>query len=81
MRVHVLFFGLYRDLAGESELILELPERATVATAVRSLRSRSDELARIPEVPSVAVNQEYAHTDAPLRDGDEVALLPPVAGG
>lgn len=81
MRIRVYFFGLYREFAGSDELMLELPESATVATAVQSLRSRGDGLTRLPEVPSVAVNEVYAHIDAPLADGDELAFLPPVAGG
>jgi molybdopterin synthase catalytic subunit len=74
MRVRVLVFGILKDLVPESST-LELPEGASV----------SDLLARY-EAPAfrsaaVAVNQEYAQPDRVLREGDEVALLPPVSGG
>ena len=81
LRVHLLFFAIYRDLAGTSRLELELPAGATAGSAVAELRARGGGLARLPEEPVVAVNREYAPLGTPLRDGDELALLPPVAGG
>jgi len=81
MRVRVLFFALYRDLAGHSQIDLELEAPATAGTAVARLRAMGPGLARLPDRPAVAVNQQYARLDAPLDDGDELALLPPVAGG
>lgn len=80
MRVRALFFASYREWAGRDALELELGEGATVADAVAALRRRPG-LARIPEVPVVAVNEEYAQPETALRDGDEVALIPPVSGG
>lgn len=81
MRIRFLLFALYRDMAGASELELDVRDGSDAAGAVAELRARSDRLATLPERPVVAVNREYASLDAMLRDGDEVALLPPVAGG
>jgi molybdopterin converting factor subunit 1 len=81
VRVHLLFFALYRELAGTAEMELELPPGADAALVVRRLRARSDGLARLPAEPVVAVNREYAPLTTELHDGDELALLPPVAGG
>ena len=81
MRVHLLFFALYRDLAGTAEMELDVPGDATASTVVEQLRARGGELTRLPAAPVVAVNREYAPLTTPLRDGDELALLPPVAGG
>lgn len=80
MRIRTLLFAIYRDLAGTGELELELPNGATAADLVRQLRAREG-LSRIPAEPAIAVNQTYASLSTPLFDGDEVALLPPVAGG
>lgn len=80
MRIRVLLFAHYRDLAGTGETEIELPAGATAADVVRNVRARPG-LSAIPPVPVLAVNQEYAGADAPLAEGDEVALLPPVAGG
>lgn len=80
MRIRTLFFATYRELAGTDELAVELPPGATAADLVRRLRGTGD-LHRLPSEPVLAVNQVYAPLSAPLSDGDEVALLPPVAGG
>jgi molybdopterin converting factor subunit 1 len=83
MRVRVLFFGVLRDQAGEPERWVELPAGATVVTLLRLLQSGSSNC-RMPVLDhglAVAVNREYSTGTAELRDGDEVALLPPVSGG
>jgi molybdopterin converting factor subunit 1 len=81
VRIRLLFFAFYRDLAGAAELSYELPHGSTGASLVMLLRARGDGLARLPARPVIAVNQEYTALDCELQDGDEVALLPPVAGG
>lgn len=80
IRVRLLFFAAYRDRVGTAEEEVDLPVGASVEDAVRLVRTRpgGDD---IPESPAVAVNQEYARLDRPLYDGDEVAFIPPVAGG
>jgi molybdopterin converting factor subunit 1 len=79
--IRSLFFASYRDFAGQDELAVELPDGARVADLVAGLRARGGELARLPESPVTAVNMEYAPLGTRLRDGDEVAFIPPVAGG
>jgi molybdopterin converting factor subunit 1 len=81
MQVRLLFFAHYRELAGASETLVELPEGATARDLVCRVRAGGAALARIPAEPVVAVNQEYVRLERPLAAGDEVALLPPVAGG
>jgi molybdopterin converting factor small subunit len=80
VRVRLLLFALYRDLAGTGEIRLELPAGATAAMLVDAVRGRG-ELWRLPDSPVVAINRCYASLESALSDGDEVALLPPVAGG
>lgn len=81
MRIRTLFFALYRDLAGAPALELELPAGARVLDVVQRLRSGGGAWARFPAEPVAAVNQRYAPLTAELRDGDEVAFIPPVSGG
>ena len=80
MRIRTLLFATYRDLAGTDELEIELPGGATAGDLVDRLRRRQG-LDWLPSDPALAVNQIYAPLSTPLADGDEVALLPPVAGG
>jgi molybdopterin converting factor subunit 1 len=80
-RVRVLFFGAARELAAdEAELTLE--EGATARSAFGRLLEQYPELRRFRSSLLVAVNQEYARDlDVELKDGDELALFPPVSGG
>lgn len=80
LRVRCRLFGRYAELAGVAELDLTLPRGATVARVVDTVRARVAPGA-IPLRPMVAVNLEHALADRRLADGDEVALLPPLAGG
>jgi molybdopterin converting factor subunit 1 len=80
MRVRLLFFASYAEAFGRSEQALDLPPGATVADCVAEIR-KDPRAARLPPSPLVAVNQRYVRIEAPLADGDEVALIPPVAGG
>lgn len=80
MRVRTLLFATYRDLAGTDELELELPAGSTARDLVERLRGYRG-LERLPREPALAVNHVYAALSTALSEGDEVALLPPVAGG
>ena len=81
MRVRARFFAAYRELTGASHTEVDLPEGATVSDLIDTLRTREPSFSALPPRPAVAVNLEYAHPDTGLRDGDEVAFIPPVAGG
>lgn len=81
MSVQALFFAAYRDLLGTRALSVELPEGATVADLVSALRGRGAPYSALPNEPAVAVNRTYALLSEPLQAGDEVAFIPPVAGG
>jgi molybdopterin converting factor subunit 1 len=80
LSVRVLLFGRYRELAGSGEIRLDLPTGSRVRDLVTTLRSRPA-LAALPPDPAVAVNRRYERPDRALAAGDEVALIPPVAGG
>jgi len=81
MIVRSLFFAQYRDMAGADELPVELPDGASVADLVARLREDRGGLSSLPASPVVAVNMDYAPLATALREGDEVAFIPPVAGG
>ena len=81
MRVTVKLFARLRDLAGAGELVREVQAPATVHTVWKSLTAEMPSLEQYENTMSVAVNAEYAKMAAAVRDGDEVAFLPPVSGG
>jgi len=79
--VRVKFFASYAELAGREEAELELALPATVADLVQQLRQKFSWAHPLPERPLAAVNLRQVQLDAPVHAGDEVALLPPLAGG
>ena len=81
MRVTVRLFARLRDITGASELTRELASGATISAVWQDLAGEFPELARYDRSISSAVNADYAPRDRILRDGDEVAFLPPVSGG
>jgi molybdopterin converting factor subunit 1 len=80
MTVTVRLFAFYADRLGRSEISLDLPAGATVAHVIDSIALLPGGSA-LPAHPLVAVNCDYAKPDFRLNEGDEVALIPPVAGG
>lgn len=80
MTVRVLLFASYADALGTPELALEMPDGASVSDLVERLRLLPG-ADRLPPAPLVAVNATYAAAASPLSAGDEVAIIPPVAGG
>jgi len=80
MRIRVLYFAVARDRAGVAAEPID-PAPATVGELRTLLAGRHGGLARILPRCRVAVDQEFAEDAAPLRDGAEVAIIPPVSGG
>lgn len=81
MRVTVRLFARLRDIAGTSELTRDVPPGATVRALWNDLARDFPELDRYERSISSALNADYARMDAVVREGDEVAFLPPVSGG
>ncbi len=81
IHVTVRLFAQYAELLEREQIALELDGRATVAQAIARLRGEIPGGRLLPERPLVAVNLRHVSADQPLGDGDEVALLPPLAGG
>jgi molybdopterin converting factor subunit 1 len=81
VRVAVKLFGAVREAIGEKELSVALPEGAHVRDLLALLARDHEAIDRFGERLATSVNLEVVPADTPLRDGDEVALLPPVAGG
>lgn len=81
MTIRVRLFALLRDRAGVSALSLELPDAATCADAAEMLAERFPAIAEMLPRAACAVDQSLAPRETMLKDGQELALIPPVSGG
>ena len=81
MRVTVLFFGVLKEMLGGESQMIDLPQGATVDAVLKHYCELLPQQPKLWPSLAVAVNQSYAPASCVLRDGDEVALLPPVSGG
>ena len=81
MHVTVRLFARLRELAGAAELRREVPEGSTALDVWTDLSREFPAMADYTKAISVAVNEDYARLTASVRDGDDIAFLPPVSGG
>lgn len=78
--LRILAFGMARDILGRSVIEQEWNSPLTVGELREELIRQYPELARLKSL-AVAVNSEYAQDGNQLKEGDEIALIPPVSGG
>ena len=81
MRITVLYFAVFRERLGRDHEHLELPAGATVADAITVLAAQHAPIAQLRGKFRCAVNQDFTDDAHALHEGDELALIPPVAGG
>lgn len=81
MNVTVRMFAALREAAGADRLEVELAQGATFAHLLERLAEQYPRLAPWKPHVRIAANCEYVGLDAPVRPGDEIALIPPVSGG
>jgi molybdopterin converting factor subunit 1 len=81
MHVTIRLFARLREMAGTGELAREIADDATASDAWMSLVREFPSMGDYSRNVACAVNEEYAQLSARLKDGDEIAFLPPVSGG
>jgi len=81
MKVKVKFFAVCHEMFGRREEEMELVDGAVVKDILKRLEKEQAQFAEYYDVMQIAVNWEYANENTTLKDGDEVALIPPVTGG
>jgi molybdopterin converting factor subunit 1 len=81
VRIQLLHFASFRDAVGQESEQLDLPDGTRVSELWVALQRRHPYFGAFLNAPPAAVNRDYVPGDRVLSDGDEVAFLPPVAGG
>ncbi|MEY2575655.1 MAG: molybdopterin synthase sulfur carrier subunit [Verrucomicrobiota bacterium] len=81
MKIHVQFFSRLRDLAGRSEMDLDVPTEGTAADLLDVLYSRTPALREWDKSILVASGVEFVGRDYVLKPDDQISIMPPVQGG
>ena len=81
MLIRVLYFATCREIVGEREGTLELPEGSSITDLISEIGNAHTRFQELEKSLMVSVNQTYVERDYLLKDGDEVAFIPPVSGG
>ena len=81
MNIRLLYFASFRDARGLDEETRSVAAGTTVGALWEELKIGNEHFARFSRMPAAAVNCEYVPASRPLAEDDEVAFLPPVAGG
>ncbi|WP_339661322.1 MoaD/ThiS family protein [uncultured Polaribacter sp.] len=80
MNIKTLFFGITTDFVGASEIQIDVAENTSIKAFKSVLKKAYSQLEKINSY-AIAVNEEYATDDLILKNGDVVAVIPPVSGG
>jgi molybdopterin synthase sulfur carrier subunit len=81
MTVHVEFYSRLREIAGTPSLAMTLPEGATVDGLVTELCRDHPQLRDFEKSMLFGIGVEFVEKDEPLKNGDVIAIMPPVQGG
>ncbi len=81
MKIEVLFFGMVKEITGHPAISLELEEGATVDAVFEHFAGQFPALRPMSRSLVLAVNQQFVPRMHLLKDGDELAFMPPVSGG
>jgi len=81
MTITVKLFAIYQETYQKSELILNLPKDSKAKDVLDLILQEKSELESWRTITKLAVNLEFVSPDFPLKNGDEIALIPPVSGG
>src|SRR5687767_12209792 len=81
MKINVLYFAVFRERLKRDSETVDLADGAGLDALVAALEERHPEVRGLRGRYRIAVNQEMVAESPVLRDGDEIALIPPVAGG
>ena len=81
MNCTVLLFAQLAESIGSDRITIELKDGATIEDAIQELGSQHEIVAAMRDSIAVAVDDRYCKRNTRLKDGDMLALIPPVSGG
>jgi MoaD family protein len=81
MKIHVQFYAQLRDLVGMGELDIDIAEGATVRDLLKATYAEQPALRSHDKSILIGAGVEFVDRNHELKEGDEIAIMPPVQGG
>ncbi len=81
MKVTIRYFAAIREAVGRSTETRDVPDAFTAGDLIDSIIASHPAVQALQRTSRVMINHVYAERGRPLREGDEIALIPPVSGG
>jgi MoaD family protein len=81
MKIHVQFYAQLRDLVGMGELDIDIAEGATVRDLLKAMYAEQPALRSHDKSILIGAGVEFVDRNHELKEGDEIAIMPPVQGG
>ena len=81
IKVRAEFYSRLKEIVDASVLVLSLPEKATVNDLVEQLQKRYPELRHFRKSILCGIGVEFVDRNHELKEGDTIAIMPPVQGG
>ncbi len=78
--MNILAFGAVKEILGDTSITVSLDNNERVGILITRLETQFPQLKQLSSF-MIAVNGEYANADTIIKQGDEVAIIPPVSGG
>jgi sulfur-carrier protein len=79
--IKVKLFAIYQEVYNQEEITLNVVENSKLADILKIIIQEKPLLTNWENITKLAVNLEFVSPDFQVKDGDEIALIPPVSGG
>jgi molybdopterin converting factor subunit 1 len=79
--INLLYFAFVKDKTGVEFDLLDLPSDTSIKSLIKIILEKYPSLSNIIDMIKISVNYKIVDVDTILKDGDEIAFLPPISGG
>lgn len=81
MKIKIELFSVYREAIGEKEIEIEIKDDAKIKDIIQFLTKKYPSIRKFIGYAIFSINHEYADENRSVKEGDEIAIFPPIGGG